>query len=87
MTHHICCHEGCGEVGYPCYLDDDLLAGELEGRKATEYLCSVHAVERGYCYGCGRFFAGIDGFDFGPGLCEDCRYEAAEEEEDDEECY
>lgn len=76
-----CQHEGCTEEGNPCYLDDDLLA---DPQRVTEYLCCNHAPEHGYCWCCGRFFAGIESFDFGNGLCEDCRVELLELEPDEE---
>lgn len=82
MTNHICCHKDCGDVGYPCYLEEEQLAGARY--EVIQYLCARHAVERGYCCGCGRFFAGNNAFGFGSGVCEDCRYEAAEEEEEED---
>lgn len=81
MSHHLCQHDGCDDVGYACYLDEDLLS---DPAKATEFLCPRHAVESGYCYGCGRFFAGIEEFDFGSGLCSDCKVEFDDGEPDEE---
>ena len=35
--------------------------------------CADHAVENGFCCGCGIFCAGIESFDFiHPGLCDNC---------------
>jgi hypothetical protein len=51
-------------------------------RPVTEYLCPDHAFEAGYCAACGTFWAGIEEFDMGNGLCPNCR--AGINEEDDE---
>ena len=45
--------------------------------KPYRYLCSVHAVEEGFCGGCGLFCGGIESFDFGGfgrqrGYCDNC---------------
>lgn len=64
-----CWHPGCYEKGTRCVIpwsdDDDL---------PYERYCPEHAVEYGYCCGCGLFCAGIDSFDFGRyrGLCDNC---------------
>lgn len=86
---HPCEYPGCTEPGYPCSLNDDLLA---EPQRVTEYLCATHASERGYCWGCGRFWAGVESFDFRPsGLCDDCQaerdYDAGADEEEDEDGF
>lgn len=73
-----CAREGCDGPAFPCYLDDDLLA---DPQRVTEHLCPLCAHEAGYCPGCGRFWAGVESFDFS-GLCDDCRAEAADDEGD-----
>jgi hypothetical protein len=67
---------------------DDLLA---EPPVVSEWLCGTHAAGAGYCYVCGRFSAGEDGFDhLHPGLCDEChvevRADAGEDEEEDGFC-
>jgi len=54
----------------------------------SEWLCAEHAADRGFCYGCGYFCAGIEDYDFSPieGLCGNCvdefRYELGEYDDD-----
>ena len=76
----------CGAAGRPCYEMDHYSSaraltvhGKFTGvvamfaRDPDEILCSEHANKRGYCRGCGEFWAGTNGFDFiHPGLCEFC---------------
>jgi hypothetical protein len=64
-----CDEEGCAEQGIPCWLPD-----EMDGEPGA-YYCSKHAFENGYCKWCGRFFGGIEHFDFGQGYCDDCQSE------------
>lgn len=67
----------CGKNGVP---DLEIVECELytytsEIEKVDiEYLCFEHAVEAGYCGGCGQFWAGATSFDFSeiPGFCENC---------------
>jgi hypothetical protein len=61
-----CQHEGCDREGILCQLDDN------EGDEG-EYFCGEHAFEAGYCACCGRFWGGIESFEFGNGLCDNCR--------------
>jgi hypothetical protein len=72
-----CQHDGCRNEGIPCYL-----TGDDDGDPSYLY-CEEHAFENGFCWGCGQFYAGIEDFDFGNGLCEHCR----EDEDDDCEEY
>ena len=65
---HLCEHPFCHEEGVPCYLDDDLALG-LVGK----YLCPEHAFAAGHCCICGLFWRGVESFDFGAGLCEQCQ--------------
>lgn len=52
----------------PCHLT------EWDGKpQPTEYYCSAHASDAGFCWGCGQFWAGIESFDFSrSGLCDNC---------------
>jgi hypothetical protein len=69
--------EGCERVAYPCYFP------ESSTDEPDEYLCYVHAFERGFCKGCGRFWAGVGSFELGAGWCEHCQ--AGLDGDDDEE--
>lgn len=73
-----CDHEGCAREGDPCYLPAD------ERDDPSYHYCAEHAPEEGFCYGCGEFWAGIESFDFGPGLCENCCGDLNEENGFDE---
>ena len=73
---HVCEVEGCGShETLKCDCDGDI-----------EILCTTHAIEQGYCYGCGYFSSGQSGFDlYHPGLCSNCHSEFVENEMDDDE--
>lgn len=60
-----CWHLGCKEYGIKCI---GLQADE------AEFYCSGHAIEHGFCAGCGIYSAGVESFSFGdfPGLCSNC---------------
>ena len=76
----LCEHEGCRRPGNGCWLP--------EGRdEPTDWLCSEHAIEAGYCGACGMFWAGVDSFDFGNGWCENCRGSEDYGDESDEDDY
>jgi hypothetical protein len=49
-----------------------------------EHLCVEHAVQSGFCYLCGTFWAGCEDFDFSPvwGVCPNCRESEWEEDDD-----
>lgn len=64
-TDVMCEHDGCERPGRACRLPFD--------DEPTEWLCSTHAIEAGYCAACGSFWAGMAAFDFGSGLCDHCR--------------
>jgi hypothetical protein len=75
-----CQHKGCEHEGQECRLPDDA--------EPTEWYCADHAQEAGYCYMCGGFFAGIENFEFGKGLCEECDAQAKADSEDwDDDAY
>lgn len=70
---HICGCEGCDKtVTTACFYPDN------ETEEPDHYYCYDHAFDQGFCYGCGRFYAGIEQFDFPEfwgnvrGYCEDC---------------
>jgi hypothetical protein len=70
-----CQEHGCHKRGVACFLP-----GDDKDHPSHRY-CEKHAAENGFCWGCGGFCAGIEAFDFGDGLCENCR------EDNDEEYY
>lgn len=80
-----CDHEGCRETST---IDCRIYHGK--GEETRENLCWQHAIDAGYCPGCGNFWAGTEYFDFNLGgahMCQDCtdtfKYELGEY--DDEE--
>lgn len=77
-TPHICEFDGCTSLETDRY---EYPVPE-DGVYPSEWLCAEHAVEQGFCYGCGGFFAGTESYDFSPvkGLCYDCRSELDEPE-------
>ena len=63
-----CQVEGCKNDAIPCYLSD----GSIDD--PDDLLCAEHCGQEGYCWGCGRFSAGLESFDFNPrGLCSECK--------------
>ncbi len=53
-------------------------------RRTSEYVCSTHHHATGYCYGCGQFFGGIESFEFGNGLCDDCNQDLCFPDDEDD---
>jgi len=87
-----CEHKNCEEEeAIECILIDNL------GNEHTEYLCSEHAYESGFCCLCGHFFAGFEWFDFPEahgnirGYCDECsdmiRDECGENDREEDEYY
>jgi hypothetical protein len=68
-----CEHEGCDREGDPCYMEP--WDSEPEGDGPNGHFCAEHAFEAGFCMSCRLFFSGIESFDFGNGLCDNCRNE------------
>ena len=70
-------HDGapCQARGYECFNTDNEPAG---------FFCPDHGFQLGYCMGCGAYWAGIENFEFGGGLCEHCK---AEHEANDAEAF
>jgi len=64
-----CEHDGCVRVGNPCYTN----ACDIDGEGPNGYWCPEHSQEAGFCYLCGLFWGGIESFEFGNGLCDNCR--------------
>ncbi len=61
---------GCEWAAIPCYLSDS----DYGVDDPDDLLCVEHCVNEGYCWGCGRFSAGLESFDFNPrGLCSECK--------------
>ncbi len=75
---HRCYEPVCGREGIACFLPDNETQG-TKYEKPDEYYCVFHAQTGGYCWCCGQFWAGVESFDFGPGICENCREEFDEE--------
>lgn len=76
-----CDVEGCPHPAIPCWLPDS----DYGVDDPDDCLCADHCQDQGYCWGCGRFYAGIEIFDFNPrGLCENCADEFAEPEIDED---
>ena len=71
----ICQVEGCENKGIPCVLrwfNDEI------GRYQTDvdYFCQDHCFEMGFCYKCGRFWAGVEDFEFSDTrMCPECEAE------------
>jgi len=76
----ICQHPGCNQPGQPCevpWLYDE----PIDKEPKYEYYCAEHAFDHGYCWMCGQYWAGCEGFDLAPShLCPNCRREMQEEE-------
>jgi hypothetical protein len=73
----VCQEDGCtGEADRYYYPDDD----------AFDVLCVEHAVQAGFCFMCGNFWAGVEAFDFSriAGVCPNCIHEFDEPEDDDD---
>jgi hypothetical protein len=73
-VHQLCNQEGCTRDGSvectePC--------GPGEEERISHY-CPEHCTDNGFCWYCGRFWAGVNAFDFNPaGLCPDCKDEVS----------
>lgn len=83
----ICEYEGCSHFAtVECELDyQDETTNEWKVQ--TEWLCSTHAEEEGYCMGCGTFIAGT-GMEFANnGYCDNCYDQIRENDFDDEEDF
>lgn len=87
----LCEEEGCEWEGTPCFYPDNPIYGwepKSEGEEPVfepdHYLCAKHAYRAGFCFGCGAFWGGVESFDFdNPShLCENCRTEVDDEQED-----
>lgn len=77
---HPCEHEGRRGDGLPCFLPDD----DRDLDDPNGWYCPEHAQEHGFCWCCGDFWGGVESFDFGSGLCEHCRDEVGDDEEDED---
>lgn len=62
--------EQCGQSG----AIECVLYNSKTKKEDKEFLCFEHAVDGGYCGGCGNFWAGATSFDLSriPGYCENC---------------
>jgi len=66
-----CQYEGCEAEGFPCFMN--AWDAEDGGDGPNGYWCSQHAPDAGFCACCGLFWGGIESFDFGNGICDNCR--------------
>lgn len=74
-----CDKDGCTEPAIPCWVE----GGPPDD--PDDCLCPEHCKDEGYCWGCGRLWAGCEDFDFDPrGLCPNCRHEFDSEYDDDD---
>lgn len=78
----ICQQSGCWARGsISCFLP--------EADDTPDYFyCGEHAPVQGFCWSCGRFWGGIESFDFRPlSLCDNCidQYDDDNEGNEDEE--
>lgn len=68
--------DGCVECHVPEPLHPENLNSDEKvatTESMTEHLCCDHAFKSGYCICCGEFCGGIEDFDFGNGLCDNCK--------------
>ena len=83
---HICEHKDCLHEAIQCRLDVYDYEGDYHWLKEEYYwYCAEHCQTEGFCYGCGEFWGGCEDFDFGNGLCSNCRDEFDSEFERDRE--
>jgi hypothetical protein len=61
------------------------------GEELIYWYCGDHIHDKGFCWGCGQFWGGVESFEFSPhGLCPNCqddpdltgRYEDLDDEYD-----
>lgn len=77
-----CQHEGCTEMGNPCWLPE-YDKPEGHGDEPDMWYCDAHMHGAGFCRGCGTFWGGVESFDFGSGFCEHCETEFDDDYDDD----
>jgi len=77
-----CEHEGCDKEGEV----DCLLRGIPPDRDYTYHYCVEHCFDEGFCYACGQFWSGVEGFDFNnpSHLCPNCLTEIEDDTDDGE---
>lgn len=75
-----CEHPGCKNPGMECR------SPEWDAEQILpEFYCPGHAVEHGFCFVCGEYNAGLDGFDIlHIGYCDHCWDEVINDQFDDE---
>jgi hypothetical protein len=69
----------CSSQAIECHLPD-----WGPNKPEVQYYCGTHAQQQGFCSGCGEFWGGIDSFDFGDGLCDNCKDEFEDYYDDEE---
>lgn len=70
---------GCENEAIPCWAE----GGPPDD--PDDLLCADHCQQFGYCWGCGRLWAGNEVFDFSPrGLCGECIHQARQDEDEPE---
>ena len=80
MEVNLCQHPGCQEEGLPCYS----ASGDEE---SSGFYCLEHRQEHGFCYSCGLLWGASEFFDFGNGVCVNCRKDLEAEFRGDEEDF
>lgn len=65
-----CQHQDCNNQG---------IAYQYPYEGESVICCYLHAKQAGFCPSCGGFFGGIESFDFGNGICEECESELFED--------
>ena|SRR5258706_7148318 len=74
----VCNHIECHNQGEPCWLPN---WGESESEEEVIlWYCYEHMHGAGFCRNCRQFWAGVEDFEFGNGLCSNCRFEEDNEE-------
>ena len=64
---HKCEHPCCNANAIPCRLNDP-----ETNKDVICFYCPEHAFINGFCSCCGEFWGGIESFDIGSGICENC---------------
>lgn len=68
----LCTETGCASEGVECFFPDHVYPHPPDA-----ILCWEHIQHSGFCRGCGRFWGGVESFEFSRSkLCDDCQHEA-----------
>lgn len=81
LAGHGCMHQVCRQIGEPVYMGwEDYNDGEWNSGPVG-YYCDAHMHAAGFCAYCHQFYGGIESFEFGRGLCDECELIAQREQE------